>query len=93
MTKDVGMRFLIWSYYYHAIQPEPNRSYATYGKFSPADARRLDELKEMLFKCFEPTSIAAACRQFLLAKQRQEPCPFAQADLDRLFAHELTPAP
>lgn len=88
MTPDVGMRFLVWSYYYHGILPQGDRSYASYGKFTADDARHLDELKEMLFKCFEEQSIANACRQFQMAKVRQEPCPFTQAELDGMFAAE-----
>lgn len=88
MTPDVGMRFLVWSYYYHDILPLKDRSYATYGKFTTDDVRHLDELKEMLFKCFEEQSVANACKQFQMAKVRQEPCPFTQAELDRMFAQE-----
>lgn len=86
MTPDVCMRFLVWSYYYHDIIPEKNRSYGDYGKFSAADAKRLDELKDTLFKCFEEQSVVNACRQFQLARLRQEPCPFPQRELDTMFA-------
>ena len=89
MTQEVGMQFLVWSYYYHSIMPEKNVSYSTYGKFSANDAKRLDELKDMLFKCFEEQSVSNACKQFQLAKIRQEPCPFPQAMLDNLFAKEI----
>lgn len=88
MTPDVCMRFLIWSYYYHDILPTPSMSYAHYNKFSPQDSQRLDELKAMLFKCFEEASVTNACHQFQLAKQRHEPCPFAQSELDSMFATE-----
>lgn len=88
MTPDVGMRFLVWSYYYHDILPQKERSYATYGKFSADDVLHLDELKDMLFKCFEEQSVANACKQFQMAKVRQEPCPFTQAELDHMFAAE-----
>lgn len=88
MTPDMCMRFLVWSYYYHEIIPEKGRSYKTYGKFADADAERMDELKAMLFKCFEEQSVVNACRQFQLAKVRQEPCPFAQSELDKMFAKE-----
>lgn len=89
MTPEVGMQFLVWSYYYHNVMPEKNVSYKSYGKFSEADVERLDELKEMLFKCFEEQSIINACKQFQLAKVRQEPCPFPQELLDSMFAHAL----
>lgn len=82
------MRFLVWSYFYHDIIPEPGVSYKTYNKFSDTDCQRLDNLKDMLFKCFEEQSVINACRQFQMAKVRQEPCPFSQADLDMMFAKE-----
>lgn len=88
MTPEVCMQFLVWSYYYHNVMPEKKVSYKACGKFSDADAERLDELKEMLFKCFEEQSVFNACKQFQMAKVRQEPCPFPQAALDRMFATE-----
>jgi len=88
MTPDVGMRFLVWSYFYHNVMPEKNVSYKACGRFSEDDAVRLDELKELLFKCFEEQSVQNACRQFQMAKVRQEPCPFSQEELDNMFAHE-----
>lgn len=89
MTPDVCMRFLIWSYYYHSVMPQKRISYALCGKFSEADSKRLDELKELLFKCFEDQSVFNACKQFQLAKVRHEPCPFSQAELDNKFAKEI----
>lgn len=89
MTPDVCMRFLVWSYYYHDVMPEKGVSYRVCGKFSDEDCIRLDELKGMLFKCFEEQSVVNACKQFQLAKMRQEPCPFTQAELDRMFAKEV----
>ncbi|MBO4736286.1 MAG: hypothetical protein J5614_07805 [Paludibacteraceae bacterium] len=91
MTPDVCMRFLVWSYYYHDIRPAKNISYKECGKFSDADAAHLDELKEMLFKCFEEDSVERACDQFYKAKMLQEPCPFPQSELDMMFAKELEP--
>lgn len=88
MTPDVGMRFLIWSYYYHDVMPENNVSYKKCGKFDVSDAEHLDELKDMLFKCFEEQSVVNACRQFQMAKMRNEPCPFSQSELDMMFAKE-----
>lgn len=88
MTPEVCMQFLVWSYYYHDIMPDKDVSYKTCGKFSDADSKQLDELKEMLFMCFEEDSIFNACKQFQLAKVRQEPCPFPQALLDSMFAKE-----
>lgn len=88
MTPDVCMRFLVWSYYYHDVLPEKSVSYKGCGKFTDEDATRLDELKDMLFKCFEEQSVANACRQFQMAKIRQEPCPFPQSELDNMFAKE-----
>lgn len=89
MTPDVGMRFLVWSFYYHDIQPEKGKSYASYGKFQAEDITKLDNLKELLFKCFEESSVANACKQFQNAKVLHEPCPFAQEELDLMFAQEI----
>ena len=89
MTPDVAMQFMIWSYYYHNIFPEKNASYSKCGRFSESDAKRLDELKDMLFRCFEEESVFNACKQFQLAKTRNEACPFTQQQLDSLFAKEL----
>lgn len=89
MTPDIAMQFMVWSYFYHDVMPEKNVSYAQCGKFSAADAKRLDELKDMLFKCFEETSVFNACKQFQMAKVRHEPCPFPQHILDSMFAQEL----
>ncbi len=88
MTPDVCMRMLVWSYYYHDVMPQMNVSYKSCGKFSDEDAERLAELKDMLFKCFEEQSVFNACKQFQMAKVRQEPCPFTQHELDRMFATE-----
>lgn len=89
ITPDVCMRFLIWSYYYHDVMPEKNVSYKACGKFSDKDAMRLDELKDMLFKCFEEQSVINACRQLQKAKACQEGqgAPFTQAELDEMFAY------
>ena len=88
VTPDIAMQFMVWSYFYHDIHPEKNVSYSKCGKFSEEDAKRLDELKDMLFKCFEEESVNNACKQFQLAKVRQEPCPFPQETLDNMFAKE-----
>ena len=88
MTPDVCMQFLVWSYYYHEVMPLKSMSYKHCGKFSDSDVKRLDELKDMLFTCFEEDSVVNACKQFQLAKVRQEPCPFSQASLDGMFAKE-----
>ncbi|MCQ2189933.1 MAG: hypothetical protein MJZ00_08520 [Paludibacteraceae bacterium] len=88
MTPDVCMRFLVWSYYYHDIRPNKNMSYSDCGKFSDADAEKLDELKTLLFQCFEPDSVERACDQFHKAKILQEPCPYSQNELDMMFAKE-----
>lgn len=88
MTPDVCMKFLVWSFYFHSVLPEKNVSYKDCGKFSDDDAERLDELKDLLFKCFEEQSVVNACHQFQLAKIRQEPCPFTQNELDGMFASE-----
>lgn len=90
MTPEVCMQFLVWSYYYHGIMPEKNKSYVSYGRFSDKDAKRIDELKETLFRSFEEQSVVNACHQFQLAKQRHEPCPFPQSQLDAMFAKECT---
>ena len=90
MTPDACMQFLVWSYYYHGILPEKNVSYKHYGKFSDADIPHLDNVKDTVFKCFEETSVRNACKQFQLAKERHEPCPFPQDALDKLFAKEIS---
>lgn len=89
MTPDVCMRMLVWSYFYHDVLPQQNVSYKVCGKFSEADAERLDELKDMLFRCFEEQSVMNACKQFQMAKLRHEPCPFPQKELDAMFAEEV----
>ncbi len=89
MTPDVCMMFLVWSYYYHDILPERERSYASYGKFTPEDAARLDGLKNTLFLTVEEESVKRACEQFYLAKIRKELCPFSQAQLDTMFASPI----
>lgn len=88
MTPDVCMKFLVWAYYYHGVMPQKGVSFSECGKFSAEDVERLDGLKETLFKCFEEASVQNACKQFALAKQRQEPCPFPQEALDQMFARE-----
>lgn len=88
MTPEVCMQFLVWSYYYHGVIPEKHISYRKYGKFSDDDVQHLDELKDMLFKCFEEQSVFNACKQFQLAKMKHEPCPFSQSMLDMMFAKE-----
>ncbi len=82
------MKFLVWSFYYHSVMPEKGVSYKACGKFTDSDAERMDELKDLLFKCFEEQSVVNACHQFQLAKMRQEPCPFTQSELDQIFAPE-----
>jgi len=86
MTPEVAMQFMVWSYYYHDVMPQKNVSYAKCGKFSDEDVVRLDELKDLLFKCFDEQSVFNACKQFELAKVRHEPCPFPQESLDMMFA-------
>lgn len=86
MTPDVCMRFLIWAYYYHNILPEKDKSFKDYGVFTSKDAKRLDEMRITLFKCYEEASVRNACAQFALAKEKNEPCPFTQEELDRMFA-------
>ena len=86
MTPDVCMRFLIWAYYYHDIMPEPGHSFKEYGVFTSKDVKRLDTIKDSLFKCYEEVSVRNACAQFNLAKENHEPCPFSQAELDNMFA-------
>ena len=86
MTPDVCMRFLVWSYYYHDVMPQPSVSYRVCGKFAETDVVRLDALKDTLFRCFEEPSVVRACQQFQLAKARGEACPYPQSELDRMFA-------
>lgn len=88
MTPQVAMQFMVLSYYYHDVLPEKAVSYAKCGKFPKEDVTRLDELKDMLFKCFEEDSVFNACKQFQMLKLRHKPCPFPQATLDGMFAKE-----
>lgn len=88
MTPDMCMRFLVWSYFYHNILPDPAVSYAEAGRFSEEDVRKLDDLRDTLFRCFEQESVIRACAQFARAKQTGEACPFTQAELDITFAAE-----
>lgn len=88
MTSDTAFLFLIWSYYHHDILPQEDVSYRSYGKFSESDAQKLDEMKTMLFKCYEAGAIERSCQQFDRAKIAQEPCPFPKEELDNLFAKE-----
>lgn len=88
MTPEIAMQFMVWSYYYHNVMPEKSVSYAKCGKFAEEDIERLDELKDMLFRCFEEQSVFNACKQFQMAKVRHEPCPFPQEALDGMFAKE-----
>lgn len=89
MTPDVCMKFLVWSYYYHDIVPEPTVSYASCGRFSDKDSEKLDMLKETLFRCFTVESVNNAIGQFRMAKINNEPCPFTLAELDMMFASPL----
>ncbi|MBQ5643461.1 MAG: hypothetical protein IIV13_06860 [Bacteroidaceae bacterium] len=89
MTPDVCMQFLVWSYYYHGVMPQKDVSYSACGLFAEADVVRLDELKATLFRCFTEDSVFRACKQFQLAKQHGEPCPFPQQVLDTMFAKPL----
>lgn len=86
MTPDVCMQFLVWSHYYHGVMPQKEVSYAACGLFAEKDVARLDELKATLFRCFEEESVLRACLQLTQAKGRNEPCPFPQQMLDRMFA-------
>lgn len=88
MTPDMCYRFIIWSYYYHEIVPEKERSYSTCGKFSPKDVKHLDYLKRLLYECFEEASVLGACHQLQKAKEMNETCPFSREELDAMFAHE-----
>lgn len=88
MPPELCMQFLVWSYYYHDVEPRKGVSYKACGKFSDADAEHLDELNDALFRSFEEDSVLNACKQFQLAKVRHEPCPYPQEALDRLFAKE-----
>ncbi len=88
MTQDTCMKFLVWSYYYHNITPEPDKSYGEYDRFTTEDVKKLDELKEAMFNCFEVSSVNNALRLFAKAKMTGEQCPYSQNELDNAFAHE-----
>lgn len=88
-TPDMCMRFLVWSYYYHGVMPQKNVSFAACGLFASNDVPRLDELKTAMFECFEEESVLRACLQMQHAKVRNEPSPFPQSELNKMFAAEL----
>lgn len=90
MSPEVGMRFLVWSYYYHGIIPDRTRSYKSYNLFRSADIAKLDQYCQALFTCYEQASVLNACQQFRMAKELNEPCPFTQEELDNMFAREIT---
>ncbi|MCR5456150.1 MAG: hypothetical protein K6F33_14300 [Bacteroidales bacterium] len=95
MTPDLAMRFLVWTSYYHNLEPKCGKSFARFVKadgsamFAAHDVARLDRLQEALFKCFDPPSVKKSVANIRLAKEKGEPCPFSEQELDILFGKTL----
>ena len=94
MPQDVAMKFMTWASYYNGLDLVPGKSFSSFfddGKplFSKEDAARLDRLKDVLFKCFEPTSVASATAALKRAKELGEPCPYSEESLNALFGKPL----
>lgn len=89
ITPDLCMQFLVWTSYYHDIEPKRHTSYRECGRFSPMDCQRLDEIRDAVFRCFDEGAIQRSCQQIRLAKEKGEPCPYTQFQLDNIFAREL----
>lgn len=94
MPADTAMKFMVWASYYNGLDLDPDKSFVSYAKdgralFSKADAARLDRLKNVLFKCFEPASVANSIAAMKKAKETGEPCPFTEESLDLLFGRTI----
>ncbi len=92
MTPDVAMRFLVWTVYYHDIEPLPNQSFGrflsdpAYAAFvQRAGVQRLDRLQDALFRCFEAPSVARSAASLRQARALGEPCPFTEESLADVF--------
>lgn len=90
MPADTAMKFMTWTSFYNGLDLVPEKSFSSFEKdgkplFSAEDAARLDRLKDALFKCFEPASVANAVVALKKAKALGEPCPFPEAALNQLF--------
>ncbi len=92
MTPDVALRFLVWTVYYHDLEPQSGLSF---GRFL-SDAKsaefvrragvdRLDRLQEALFKCFEPESVARSVASLRRARALGESCPYTEESLAAVF--------
>ena len=94
MPADTAMRFMTWASYYNGLDLTPWKSFADFSRngkrlFAKEDAARLDRLKGVLFKCFEPASVANATAALKRAKELGEPCPFTEESLNALFGTPL----
>lgn len=94
MSADTAMKFMVWASYYNEIELSPGKSFTDCSKdgkpmFGKKDAGRLDRLKDALFKCFEPSSVASAMSAMQKAKEYGEPCPFTEESLNDLFGTAL----
>ncbi len=95
MPADTAMKFMTWASYYNGLDLVPEKSFADFMRdgrylFAKEDAARLDRLKDVLFKCFEPSSVAKATAALKRAKELDEPCPFPEESLNALFG-EIKP--
>ena len=94
MPADTAMKFMIWASYYNGLDLEPGKSFSGFKKdgkclFAAENAARLDRLKAVLFKCFEPESVARSVAAMKKAKELGEPCPFPEGALNELFGTTL----
>lgn len=94
MPQDVAMKFMTWASYYNGLDLLPGKSFACFSRngkplFAKADAERLDRLKSVLFKCFEPASVANATASLKRARELGEPCPFPEESLNAIFGTPL----
>ena len=94
MPADTAMKFMTWAGYYNGLDLVPGKSFADFKRdgrslFAKSDAERLDRLTGVLFKCFEPASVANAMAVLKHAKALGEPCPFPEESLDSLFGRTL----
>jgi len=85
MSQDIAMKFMVWAGYYNDLVLEPGMSFARFGKFTGADIYRLDNIQNVLFKCFDPASVARSMNSIRRAKACGEQCPYSEESLNGIF--------
>jgi len=85
MTPDMCMKFLIWSYYYYDIIPTSDFDFAECEKLSSELVLRLNNIKDMMLRCFTEDSVLRAVEQLRKAKMQNEVCPYSKIELDAIF--------